>query len=182
MSTVSIEEMVRNLVIGFQPELVHPSVWIAPTAVVTGTVHIGAWASVWYGAVLRGDVASITIGPRTNVQDGCIVHVDYGKPTVLGSEVVMGHGAVVHAATIEDGCLIAMRATILSGARIGEGSIIGAGAVVKEGAQIPPRSLVMGVPGRVLRHVSDGDAASIRKLAERYVACSRSYRRHDEGG
>jgi carbonic anhydrase/acetyltransferase-like protein (isoleucine patch superfamily) len=109
------------------------------------------------------------------VQDGTIVHVDHGMPTRIGSDVVIGHGAVVHAATVEAGCLIAIRATILSGAVIGEGSIVGAGAVVTEGRVIPPRSLVLGVPGRVVRQVDDEEAIKVREQAARYVAYAKLY-------
>jgi carbonic anhydrase/acetyltransferase-like protein (isoleucine patch superfamily) len=170
------------VVIGFHPEWVSGTAWIAPGAVVTGEVHLADEVSVWYGAVLRGDSAAIYIGPRTNVQDGTVVHVDHGMPTRIGSDVVIGHGAVVHAATVGDGSLIAIRATVLSGAVIGEGSIVGAGAVVTEGKVIPPRSLVLGIPGRVVRQVDDVQAAQIREQAARYVAYARLYRSHQELG
>ena len=144
---------------------------------VTGRVRVAAEASVWYGAVLRGDLAPIYIGCRTNVQDGAIIHVNYQMPTTLGVELVVGHGAVIHAATVQDGCLVAIRAVVLSGAVIGEGAIVGAGAIVKENTVVPPRSLVLGVPGRVVRQVTDGEAQAVRDLAGRYVAYSREYMR-----
>jgi len=163
------------MVTRFCPEWVDSTAWIAPNAVVVGEVHLAGYASVWYGAVLRGDLAPVFIGPRTNVQDGCVIHVDHGLPAIIGGDVVMGHGAIVHAATVEDGCMIAIRATVLSRAVIGTGSIIGAGAVVTEDAVIAPRSLVLGVPGRVVRSVSDEEAAEVRKLAERYVIYSQGF-------
>jgi carbonic anhydrase/acetyltransferase-like protein (isoleucine patch superfamily) len=171
-----------SLVLGFHPEWVAGTAWVAPGAVVVGEVHLSDEVSVWYGAVLRGDSAAIQIGPRTNVQDGTVVHVDHGMPTRIGSDVVIGHGAVVHAATVGDGCLIAIRATVLSGAVIGEGSIVGAGALVTEGKVIPPRSLVLGIPGRVVRRVEDAEAAKVREQAARYVAYARLHGAQDGQG
>jgi carbonic anhydrase/acetyltransferase-like protein (isoleucine patch superfamily) len=138
-------------------------------------VHLGEQASVWFGAVLRGDTAPIHVGPRSNVQDGSVIHVDHGMPTRIGADVVIGHGAVIHAATVQDGCLIGIRATVLSGAVIGEGSIVGAGALVTEGKVIPPRSLVLGVPGRIVRQIDDEQADQILKQATRYVAYAKEY-------
>ena len=176
LGRVGADDVARDLVLGFHPEWIDPTAWVAPGAFVSGAVYLAEQVSVWYGAVLRGDTAPITIGPRTNVQDGSIIHVDHGMPTVIGADVVIGHGAIVHAATVADGCLIAIRSTVLSGAQIGEGSIIGAGAVVTEGKVIPPRSLVLGVPGRVVREISDEQAGQVRAQAARYVAYSRAYR------
>ena len=164
--------------VGFYPDLIHPTAWIAPGAAVIGRVHLGEWASVWYGAVLRGDLAEIRVGARSNVQDGCVVHVDRGMPAIIGDDVVLGHGAVVHAATVEDGCLIAIRAVVLSGAVIGAGSIVGAGAVVTERTVIPPRSLVLGVPGRVVRELSEQEVSRTRALAEHYVQLAQAHARH----
>lgn len=152
------------------------SAWIAPGAVVTGDVVVAAEASVWFGAVVRGDVSPVRIGRRTNVQDGCVLHVDAGHPCILGDEVTLGHGAIVHGATVEDCCLVGIRATVLSGARIGSGSVVGAGALITENKVIPPRSLVVGVPGRVIRQLSDEDLAAIRASADHYVACATRYR------
>jgi carbonic anhydrase/acetyltransferase-like protein (isoleucine patch superfamily) len=167
---------VRDLTLGFHSEWIHPTVWIAPGAVVLGEVHLAEEASVWYGAVLRGDTSAIHVGARTNVQDGAVIHVDHGMPCVIGSDVVVGHGAIIHAATVMDGCLIAIRSTVLSGAVVGAGSVVGAGAVVTEGTEIPARSLVLGIPGRVVRQIDDAQANQIREQAARYVTYSRVYR------
>lgn len=176
MGEVDLDIIATELSIVYHPEWVHPTAWIAANAVVLGEVHLAERASVWYGAVLRGDSAAIHVGPRTNVQDGSVIHVDHGMPTRIGADVVLGHGAIVHAATVEDGCLIAIRATVLSGAVIGRESIVGAGAVVTEGKVIPPRSLVLGVPGRVVREIDDAQAAKVREQAARYVAYAELYR------
>jgi len=161
-------------------EKVHPSAFIAETAVVLGDVAIGRESSVWFHAVVRGDMASITIGERTNIQDGAVVHADPGYPATIGDGVTVGHGAVIHGATVEDDVLIGIRAVVLNGAVIGEGSIVGAGAVVTEGTVIPPRSLVLGVPGRVAREVSPQQEELIHHSAEEYVQLARAYREHDQ--
>jgi carbonic anhydrase/acetyltransferase-like protein (isoleucine patch superfamily) len=142
---------------------------IADNATVTGDVTLQRDVSVWYGTVIRGDVASITIGERTNVQDLVMIHPQHDEDVTLGSEITIGHGAVVHGRIIEDRCLIGIKAILLPGSIIGEGSIIGAGALVPVGRIIPPRSLVVGTPGRVVRQVSDEEYAAILDSAERYV-------------
>jgi carbonic anhydrase/acetyltransferase-like protein (isoleucine patch superfamily) len=164
-----------QMITSFCPEWVDPTAWIAPNAAVVGEVHLAGNVSVWYGAVLRGDVAPIFVGSRSNVQDGCVIHVDHAMPTVVGEDVVMGHGAIVHAATVQDGCLIAIHASVLSQSVVGAGSIVGAGAVVTEGVVIPPRSLVLGVPGRVVRQVTDEEAARVCELAQRYVSYAEAF-------
>ena len=121
--------------------------WVAPTAMLIGQVRLGSASSAWYGAVLRADGDAITIGAGSNVQDNCVLHTDPGFPVTIGDGVLIGHGAVVHGCTVEDGSLIGMGATVLNGARIGAGSLVAAGAVVLEGTQVPPGSLVAGVPG-----------------------------------
>jgi carbonic anhydrase/acetyltransferase-like protein (isoleucine patch superfamily) len=160
----------------FRPELIHHSVWVAGGAVVIGDVTIGEDSSIWFNAVLRGDTDSIRIGARTNIQDGSILHADPGFPCTIGDGVTVGHGAIVHGATIENDVLIGMRAVILNGARIGSGSIIGSGAVVTEGMQIPEGSLVLGLPGKVVRQTTVEELAQLRGGAERYVARAKSYR------
>lgn len=157
------------------PESIHPTSFIAPGAVVVGTVSVGAEASLWYGVVVRGDTESVSIGAQTNVQDGCILHADPGLPCVLGERVSLGHGAIVHGAIVEDDSLIGIRATVLNGARIGRGSLVAAGALVPPGVAIPPGSVVMGVPAKVVRVVTDEDRAHLQHTAEHYVALARAY-------
>jgi carbonic anhydrase/acetyltransferase-like protein (isoleucine patch superfamily) len=145
--------------------------FIDASAQVIGDVHVGEESSVWMNAVVRGDVNHIRIGRRTNVQDGTVVHVmrEPSHPTILGDEITVGHGAIVHGCTIEDRCLIGMGAILLNGARVGHGSIVAAGTLLPEGCVVPPRSLVMGSPGRVKRAVTDEEYAFIRASADGYV-------------
>jgi len=149
--------------------------WVASTAVVTDDVQLGRDCSVWYGVVIRGDCAPITIGALTNVQDNTVVHADTGVPNDIGAEVTIGHGAVVHGRRVGDGCLIGIKAVILGGAEIGEGCIVAAGAVVREGAIVPPRSLVAGVPARVVRAVSEAELATFREHARHYLELARHH-------
>ncbi|MCA9126828.1 MAG: gamma carbonic anhydrase family protein [Planctomycetales bacterium] len=159
----------------FQPQLIAPSSWLAPTATILGDVRIGDLSSIWFGAVIRGDVARIQIGCRTNIQDLCCLHADEGVPCTIGDGVTVGHGAIIHGATIESDVLIGMRATVLNGARVGTNSIVAAGALVPEGKVIPPNSLVMGTPAKVVRQLTADDTQRILKGAEHYVAASRAY-------
>jgi len=159
----------------FHNELVDPSAFLAPGCVVLGKVTIGAEASIWYHAVIRGDTEVIRIGRQTNVQDLCMLHADLGFPCTLGDRVTVGHSAIVHGATVEDDVLIGMRAVVMNGAIIGAGSIIGVGAIVTEGVHIPPGSVVLGAPGKVKRQTLDRDLRYIRHAAEHYVAASRQY-------
>lgn len=152
-----------------------PSAFIAPGAVVVGTVRLGPRSSVWFNTVLRGDTDAIEIGADSNVQDNSTVHVDAGQPARVGARVTIGHRAVIHGCVIEDDCLIGMGSVVLSGARIGAGSLIGAASLVRENQVIPPGSLALGAPARVVGPVADGHRASIRNGAEHYVALSRSY-------
>ncbi|KAB8317157.1 gamma carbonic anhydrase family protein [Tolypothrix campylonemoides VB511288] len=140
--------------------------FIAANAVVMGSVKIAAGVSIWYGAVVRGDLESIEIGECTNIQDGAILHGDPGLPTVLEDHVTVGHRAVIHSAYIERGSLIGIGAIVLDGVRVGAGSIIGAGAVVTK--DVPPLSLVVGVPGKVVRQISPDEAAELIEHAQRY--------------
>ncbi len=148
---------------------------VASTAVVTGAVTLGRDVSVWYGCVLRGDSAPITIGELTNVQDGTVVHADTGVPNDIGAGVTIGHGAMVHGRRVGDGCLIGIHAVILGAAEVGDGCIIAACAVVREGARIPPRSLVAGVPGKVLRSVTDAEVEELRRHVRHYLELARSH-------
>lgn len=149
---------------------IHPTAFIAPGAVVLGDVTLGPRSSVWYLAVLRGDMAPIVVGEATNLQDATIVHVDEGKPAWIGSRVGVGHRVILHACTVEDDCLIGMGSILLNDVRIGTGSVVAAGAVLPEGMQVPPGSLVMGIPARVARPVDDALRARIRGTWEHYVA------------
>jgi carbonic anhydrase/acetyltransferase-like protein (isoleucine patch superfamily) len=160
---------------GIEPR-VHPSVFIDDSAQVIGDVEIGEESSVWMHAVVRGDVHRIRIGRRSNVQDGTVVHVMKDThATTIGDEVTIGHSAVIHGCTIEDCCLVGIGAIVLNGARVGAGSIVAAGALVTEDIVIPPRSLVMGAPGKVRRTLEDADLATIRGYADRYVAYRLDY-------
>jgi carbonic anhydrase/acetyltransferase-like protein (isoleucine patch superfamily) len=157
----------------------------ANNAVITGDVTIGELSSFWFNAVVRGDVAAITIGRRTNVQDGAVVHVDTGVPNVIGDDVVIGHGAIVHGQAVGDGSLIGMGATVLSRTVIGRECLIAAGAVVPPDLIVPDRMVVMGVPGKIVRAVKEKEFEYMRwlrghyvELAERYV--SGEFERNDE--
>lgn len=149
--------------------------WAAANATLTGEVTLGEDVGIWFGCVVRGDDAPLTIGPRTNVQDLTMVHADTGVPNRIGAEVTIGHRCVLHGAEVGDRCLIGMGAVLLGGSRIGAGSIVGAGALVKEGMEVPPRSLVVGLPARVVRSVSDEELAMIERSAEGYVRKIRLY-------
>ena len=141
-----------------------------------GDVTLGPRASVWYGAVLRGDMDRITVGEDTNLQDGVIVHVDEGRPALIGARVGVGHRAIVHGCTVEDDCLIGMGSILLNGAVVCSGSVVAAGAVLREGMVVPPGSLVAGVPGRVVRAVDDGLRDRIRSTWRHYVELARRHR------
>lgn len=140
--------------------------FIAPNATVIGNVEIGEGASIWYGAVVRGDVDAIHIGKSSNVQDGAVLHGDPHLPTVLEDYVTIGHKAVIHSAHIETGCLIGIGAIVLNGIRVGAGSMVGAGTVVTK--NVPPRSLVVGVPGKIFRPMSEEEAADLIEHAKKY--------------
>ena len=156
---------------------IDPRAFIHPLAIVIGDVTVAAHVSIWPTAVVRGDTASITIGESSNVQDGTIVHVDAQFPTHIGARVAIGHRAIVHGATIEDDCLIAMGAILLNGVRVGRGSLVGAGAVCTEGMVIPPNSLVLGVPAKVVRATSAEMHQRIAHTVASYVELQERYRR-----
>jgi carbonic anhydrase/acetyltransferase-like protein (isoleucine patch superfamily) len=141
-----------------------------------GDVTIGAESSVWYGAVIRADMAPVVIGSQTNLQDGTIVHVDEGLPCRVGSRVGVGHRVILHACTVEDDCLIGMGSVLLNGVHVGAGSVVAAGAVLPEGMQAPPRSLVMGIPARVVRPVDERLARRIAETWSHYVEQARAHR------
>lgn len=158
------------------PPTIHPTAFVAPGADVIGDVTLAEESSVWFQAVLRGDINRIVIGPRSNVQDGAVVHLadDYGA--FVGELVTVGHKAVLHACTIADEVLVGMGAIILDGAEIGARSIIGAGALITGGTKIPAGSLVLGSPAKIVRALSLEDQAGIKVWAEKYVALSRAFR------
>ena len=155
--------------------------WIHPTAVVIGNVSLGDDVSVWPTAVIRGDVERIEIGARSNVQDGAVIHADPGVPTVIGANCVIGHRAIVHGSKIEDACLIGMGAIVLNHCHIGKGSIVGAGAVVTENSKIPPHSLVLGVPARVVKTLPLEAESRILDNAARYVVLKEKHRAGNYG-
>ncbi len=140
---------------------IHNSAYIAPTATIIGDVEIEEGASIWDGAVLRGDVSYIKIGKNTNIQDNAVVHVDYNEPTIIGENVTIGHMAVVHAAKIGNNVIVGIHAVILNGAEIGDGSVVGAGAVVTSRTKIPPKSLVLGIPAKVVRQGNEIEKMAI---------------------
>jgi len=144
-------------------------------AVITGDVSLGPDAGVWFGCVLRGDDAPLTVGPRTNVQDLTMIHADTGIPNTIGEECTIGHRCVLHGARVGDRCLIGMGAILLGRSEIGDESLVAAGAVVREGFHVPPRSLVAGVPAKIVRSVTEAEAALFRASAEGYVRKIRLY-------
>ena len=161
---------------GITPRL-DESVFVAPGAHIVGDVVIGRDSSVWFNTVIRGDVHYIRIGERTNIQDLCVLHVTSGVyPLVLGSNITVGHGAILHGCTIEDECLIGMGSIVLDNAHIGAGSLIAAGALVRENSQVPPGSLVAGVPATVKRPLTESERKGLARGAENYVRYVRTYR------
>ncbi|MFJ6087110.1 gamma carbonic anhydrase family protein [Streptomyces sp. NPDC092369] len=163
--------------IGGREPRIDGTAFVAPTASVIGDVTLGAGASVWYGAVLRGDVERISVGARANIQDNCTLHADPGFPVSIGERVSVGHNAVVHGATVEDDCLIGMGATVLNGAVIGAGSLVAAQALVLQGTQVPPGSLVAGVPAKVRRELTAEEREGVTLNGTLYAELAKS---HDE--
>ena len=149
--------------------------FIAPTAVVIGDVEIQAGASIWFGTVIRGDLAPIKIGRNTNIQDNCTVHVDADKPAVIGDNVTVGHNAVVHGCTVENNCLIGINSVVLSTACVKTGSVVAAGTVVRQGQEIGPYHLVAGVPAAVKKHLSENTIEERKKTAESYTQIAGDY-------
>ncbi len=156
---------------------VHPSAFLAPTAVVIGDVEIGAESSVWFGAVLRGDDPDhpIVVGPRTSIQDNCVIHVGRWGPTVIGADVTVGHGAKLESCRVGDRTVVGMNAIVLQNARVGEECLLAAATVVLEGREIPPRSVVAGVPGTVRKTLEGTSARWIEGGGAHYVELSRKY-------
>lgn len=160
------------------PASIHPSVFVAPGAIVLGDVTIGPRASVWFNTVVRGDSAPVVIGADSNLQDNSVVHEDEGFPARVGERVTVGHRSIVHGCVIEDDCLIGMGSVILTGARIGTGSLVGAASLVREHQIIPPGSLVIGSPARVVGPVNPQHRAAIRAGATHYAELARTYMEH----
>ena len=165
-----------NSPVAFRAELVHPSVYLAAGVRIVGDVTIGVDSSIWFNAVLRGDVDAIRIGERTNIQDNCVLHADEGFPCVLGNGVTVGHGAIVHGALIGDNVLIGMNAVVMNGAKVGENSLIGVGSVVPEGMEVPAGSVVTGLPGRVRRPLNEDEISRLREAAKHYVDNAARYK------
>ena len=160
---------------GSSPQI-HETAWVAETAVLIGQVELDAEASIWFGAVLRGDNEIIAIGMRSNIQDNAVLHTDRGFPLSVGEGCTIGHKAMLHGCTIGENTLVGMGATILNGARIGRNCLIGANALITEGKVVPDNSLVVGSPGKVLRELDDTAIARLSQSAETYVQKSRLYR------
>ncbi len=160
---------------GVAPQLAD-SAWVADSAQVMGNVHLGEDASVWFGAVVRGDCESITIGAGSNVQDASVLHADFGKPLVIGERVTVGHQVMLHGCTIGDETLIGIGAVILNGAKIGKNCLVGAGALVTEGKEFPDGSMILGSPARVLRQLTPEQIEGLRQSAQHYVDNARSFR------
>lgn len=174
--TILSQELVRNLSKG---PSVHATAFVHARAVLIGNVTVGPKASVWPCAVLRGDIAPIVVGEGSNIQDGAVVHVADGLPAKVGARVTVGHLAMIHACEIGDECLIGMHATILDGAVIGARSIVGANALVTKGTRVPPGSLVMGSPARVVRALTADEQAALPGWAEKYVLVAAHHRRFE---
>ncbi len=165
-----------RLRLGHHSPRVDPEAWVAPTAVLAGAVTVEQGASVWFGSILRADGDTISIGERSNLQDGAIVHADPGFPVVVARDVSVGHGAVLHGCSVGDGSLIGMRAVILNGARIGPTCLVAAGSVVLEGAEFEARSLVAGVPARRRRELTAQEIQDLARNATDYLSLAARYR------
>lgn len=160
----------------FRPELIHPTVFIAPGAVVVGDVILEEEVSVWFNATLRGDTTPVTIGSGSNIQEGCILHADPGFSAIVGAGVTMGHGAVVHGARIGDNTLIGIRSVLLNGVVVGENCMVGACALLTEGKKYPPGSLIVGAPARVVRFLTPEEIERNRLTAQRYMEKAQAFK------
>jgi carbonic anhydrase/acetyltransferase-like protein (isoleucine patch superfamily) len=154
---------------------IDPAAWVAASAELIGQVELAAESSIWFNCTLRGDNEPIRIGARSNIQENCVLHTDPGYPLAIGERVTVGHQAMLHGCTIGDGSLIGIQAIVLNGARIGRECLIGAGALIAEGKSIPDRSVVMGTPGRVVRQLTDEEAATLRRNNDAYVLRAQQY-------
>jgi carbonic anhydrase/acetyltransferase-like protein (isoleucine patch superfamily) len=161
--------------LGDRVPFVHSEAWVAPGAVIVGSVRLGRAVSVWYGAVLRADEEEIVVGAECNIQDLCCLHADPGEPVLLAERVSLGHGATVHGAQVEADALVGIGAIVLGRARIGAGSLVAAGTVVLPGTVVPPGVLFAGVPGRVVRELTDADRGTFAQTARKYMARARQH-------
>ena len=175
---MTIEERLETY-LGRTPEI-DPSAYVAPSAVIMGSVRIGPLASVWPTCVLRGDIEDIIIGEGSNIQDGTVVHLADDLAARIGRYVTIGHMAMIHACTIEDECLIGMKATVLDGSVIGKRSIVGAGAVVTKNTIVPPGSLVLGMPAKVIRSLSEEEMTGLKTWAEKYIKVAAAHKAREE--
>ena len=157
--------------------VVHPDAFVAETAVLIGEVEVGKDSSIWYGAVLRGDISFIKIGERTSIQDNCVIHIDEDKPTVIGDDVTVGHGAILHGCKIGNSVLIGMGAIVLDDVEIGDGAVIAAGAVVRERTKVPPLTLMTGVPAQPKRKLDESTLKTLKEHAARYAEYAKSYKK-----
>ncbi len=155
----------------------HPSVFVAPSAAIFGEVTLGRHSSVWFNTVIRADMAPVSIGEYCNIQDNSVIHVDAGHPTILGDRVSVGHGAIIHGAEVGDNCIIGIGARLLNRSKVGECSIVGAGCVVTEGCVIPPFSLVLGIPGKVVKAVDSNLKEIIDQTCNNYLKLKEAYLR-----
>lgn len=172
---MTTDELLRKLQ---QPPQIKASAFVAPTATAIGDVIVHEDASLWFGAVLRGDTDTISVGARTNIQDNAVIHADPGAPCTIGSDCVIGHTAIVHGATLSHHVLIGMHATVLNHAQIGEYSIIGANAMVPQGMIIPPYSLVLGTPAKVVKTLGPEVESQIQNNVDEYVLRAKVYKKH----
>lgn len=164
----------------FTPPEVHPGAYLAPGAIILGEVVLNDLASVWYQCVLRADIQRIVIGEGSNIQDGCVIHLSSDLGTTVGAYVTVGHRAILHACVVEDEVLVGMGAILMDGVRIGARCIVGAGSLVPKGMQVPPGSLVMGSPARVVRALTSEEQSGIRHWAEKYIAVAAAHRAFHE--
>jgi carbonic anhydrase/acetyltransferase-like protein (isoleucine patch superfamily) len=160
----------------FRPHQVHPSAWLAPSAIIVGDVTLGEECGVWFNVSLRGDTEALLIGARTNIQEGVIIHADPGFPVVVGADVTIGHAAIVHGARIGNQAVIGMRATLLNGSIIGAQSLVGAGALVTEGKEFPAGVLILGSPAKVVRDLTADEIERNQRAAQIYVQRAKAFR------
>ncbi|MBO8137698.1 MAG: gamma carbonic anhydrase family protein [Desulfotomaculum sp.] len=161
-----------------QPK-VHPTVYIAPGAAVAGRVTLEENVNIWFNAVIRGDVDEVVVGANTNIQDCCVLHEEKGYPCIVGKNVTVGHSAVLHGCTVEDNALIGMGAIVLNGAKVGAGAVVGAGALVTQNQEIPPNTLALGSPAKVVRELKPEEIEQFKKSAAEYIEVAEVYKKEN---